>query len=619
MFGKGRIICSLVILALVAGFASADGYQPAPPDPNIWGTSDLQKEFNPNSTYEGRRATFDWFDTDTWYSSDLSPNDAARYTFTYSAAWNDTPNLDYNNLIMINNLDYRNDVDVHVTLDSATSGGCHIVAAHLAVGRWYWCHWGDLRVDGVNITIGQSPGTFNCGWNPFTWAREGHGWITLKDMVLKADAIEGSGRSVTPTQYDPCDANNLDWDPATWTMPWPSKCDVPGALYLKGTTQVIHQEPGFFIRFGRPRGSDCWPALPGGKRSDLYLDSTVTYNGVDANVAPNPDPNWGMGYGTWIRMHANSKLHWGLGASAALCTMEMSAMGELYPGVEIELYPETGYTNPAGGTQKVLMNVGQWHTDPVNNELPSLTASTDPNWTLTFQGLSLVATYADPDAHVIARKVFHNNSAFDGNNAAANASDDAAVDTSKQALLPGNAATMQNVVANVKGINGVMIDIQGLAGTVTAADFTIERSGVSNGGVIGNYSAASGPTTVAVRAGAGVGGSDRVTLIFPDSDADNSKWMRITTAANANTGLAAADVCYIGLAVGETGNSSSNFEIDANDRYGTRQNPHDFLDPAPVNDAYDFDRDKDVGGNDRYIQRQHATDFLNDLAVITAP
>lgn len=45
-------------------------------------------------------------------------------------------------------------------------------------------------------------------------------------------------------------------------------------------------------------------------------------------------------------------------------------------------------------------------------------------------GLTLTA------ATVVDRKLFYNNSSFDGNNAAANASDDAAIAIDKSALLP---------------------------------------------------------------------------------------------------------------------------------------------------------------------------------------
>ncbi len=253
----------------------------------------------------------------------------------------------------------------------------------------------------------------------------------------------------------------------------------------------------------------------------------------------------------------------------------------------------------------------------------------DPVWLYKLSDGTVVLFGPAPDlgafeaeytwATVVACHVFHNNSSWDGNDATANVNDDNAIDTSKSALLPGNTATFANYIPNVKGINGIMVDIQNIGGTVFASDFIIERSGVSDGEVIGNYSAASGPTGVLQRAGAGVSGSTRVHLIFPDSDADNSKWMRITVKANANTGLTSPYVFYFGLAVGETGNSAANTYVNASDRLGCRANPHHFLDLAPVTDEYDFNRDRYVNATDRLIQRAHPAHFLNCLKLITAP
>src|SRR5215210_7092810 len=73
---------------------------------------------------------------------------------------------------------------------------------------------------------------------------------------------------------------------------------------------------------------------------------------------------------------------------------------------------------------------------------------------------------------VTARSVLYNHSAFDGNDPAADARDAAAVAPDKTALLPGQTATFANYTSYTRGINGIMVDVVGLAGRpVTAADF----------------------------------------------------------------------------------------------------------------------------------------------------
>ena len=64
---------------------------------------------------------------------------------------------------------------------------------------------------------------------------------------------------------------------------------------------------------------------------------------------------------------------------------------------------------------------------------------------------------------VTLRHIFYNNSAFDGNESAADADDDLAIAPDKQALLPGQTAGFANYTSYARGINGIMVDIDGLA------------------------------------------------------------------------------------------------------------------------------------------------------------
>ncbi len=235
------------------------------------------------------------------------------------------------------------------------------------------------------------------------------------------------------------------------------------------------------------------------------------------------------------------------------------------------------------------------------------------------------STDPDPQPHptvaatVVGRYVFYNDSIYDGNDPAANSTDDTAVDTSKSALLPGETASFDNYITYVSGINGIMIDIAGSGASVTADDFEVRLSGVNGGDSVDDYLAGPTPISVTVREGAGVDGSDRITLIFADTDAYNSQWMQITVKANANTGLGSDDVFYYGLAIGDTGDSTTEALVNDADREGARANPHTGFDPANATDAYDFNRDSNVNATDRLIIRSHETTLVDALKMITAP
>lgn len=589
MLGK-RVLVTGLALVLLAGIAAAqDTYYP-PGDAN------------------GQYGTFDWFAVNAWQSANLTTDPNFPYLFTWSAFWNGQNQVHENHM-------YYEPALGFTTMTSATALCPRVVMSLWGVGRWFWDHYDDVRVDDMNVSNGT-----NCdgGWNPIDINREGYGYMTMDDTDYDGEAIEFGRKTPPPFQPDPADPNNTG-DPNTWTKPYPARFYADGGMMVfKGATNLAYnKEDGynnnhFFIRIGRGSSSDTWPGNEsnGGRFCHFVLEgSSVNVTCGDGGDA---DPNTGGN----LFLKAAPVLEYRIDAGG-VSTLVANGSANLEPGCNIKM--KFLGAPPAGLTTYDLIQTGVWGTSygPANT-IPNVNPNSDnPGmWSYAIVGNKLVATYNPVGANVVNVEVFHNNSFYDGNNAAANASDDNAIDTSKSALLPGGASAIANVVANKAGINGIMVDIAGLAGVVTAADFTITRSGVSNGGAIGDYGASAAPTTVATRAGAGKFGSDRVTLIFPDSAADNSKWLRITVAANANTGLGAPYVFLYGNAIGETDAGDGSFAVDAADRLNIRDNPHTFVNPAPVTDEHDLDRDKFVDAGDRLICRDNSTSFLTDLQVI---
>ncbi len=222
-----------------------------------------------------------------------------------------------------------------------------------------------------------------------------------------------------------------------------------------------------------------------------------------------------------------------------------------------------------------------------------------------------------PEAEVVGRHVFYNGSSFDAYDSGAGASDDEAIAPDKAALLPGQTATRANYTSYSRGINGIMIDIDALPpGADPDADDFRFRTG--NGNDLALWTEPQDPPEVTVRRGAGVGGSDRLTLIWPDNTIQK-QWLQVTVRTTFDTGLAEAEVFYFGNAVGESGNSTTDAKVNAFDILGARDNQRNFLDPAPIDFAYDFDRDASVDATDMLIARNHQTHFLNALRLITVP
>ncbi len=224
----------------------------------------------------------------------------------------------------------------------------------------------------------------------------------------------------------------------------------------------------------------------------------------------------------------------------------------------------------------------------------------DPaNWdvTETFGGTPGAYNTATTAA-VVNRFVFYNNSAFD---TAGGATDDDAIAPDKTALLPEQTPWFANYTSYVRGLNGILIDIDNAAGLLTAEDFQFKAG--NDGNPAGWQTPAEEPEII-VRPTAGVNDSDRVTIIFEDYLIRN-QWLQVTVLANQNTGLAAADVFYFGNAIADVGDSQTDAIVNPVDVTETRDHPHHFYDPASIDSPYDFNRDRRVDLTDIMIARNH--------------
>jgi hypothetical protein len=155
------------------------------------------------------------------------------------------------------------------------------------------------------------------------------------------------------------------------------------------------------------------------------------------------------------------------------------------------------------------------------------------------------------DVSVSARHLFYNNSNFDGYDPLAGEADDNAIDPGKQALLPGQPITEGNYSGYSRGINGIMIDIVALdaeyAPDIGDFDVRVNESPDTNAWM--NIPAGG----VDIRRGAGVDGSDRITLVWSDGEIRN-RWIEVTAKSDANggaLGLGADDLFYFASVVGD--------------------------------------------------------------------
>ena len=178
---------------------------------------------------------------------------------------------------------------------------------------------------------------------------------------------------------------------------------------------------------------------------------------------------------------------------------------------------------------------------------------------VSFDGLnqSVPATVTidvPPTGPISGRHVFYNNSSLDGQDPAAEAQDDNAIATEKWALLPLQTLSPGKVFAGAQGINGLMIDIDGVgdAANLGPDDFVVRTGteGDPSGWDVLELVDNERVPGVSVREGDGVGGSDRVTLTWPDGTLTNT-YVQVTVLDNGHTGLAEPDVFYVASQVGD--------------------------------------------------------------------
>jgi hypothetical protein len=197
-------------------------------------------------------------------------------------------------------------------------------------------------------------------------------------------------------------------------------------------------------------------------------------------------------------------------------------------------------------------------------------------------------------------------------------SDDNAIAPDKTAYLPGGGtATFAAVSSYTRGINGIMVDVSGPHGAISASDFIFK---VGRNNTPSAWATATAPTTVTTRAGAGLGGSDRVELLWADN-AVQKLWLEVVVkgndalgSSNTNTGLASSYVFYFGNGLADAGNNNSGaFQTTSADEVGARNNPTNLALPATRSNVYDYNRTGQVDSSDQIVARNNLTSLGNQL------
>ncbi len=174
----------------------------------------------------------------------------------------------------------------------------------------------------------------------------------------------------------------------------------------------------------------------------------------------------------------------------------------------------------------------------------------------------------------------------------------------KSVLLPNATANFTNVTSYTGGINELMIDVTNASATYGAGDFVFR---VGQSGDPYTWSLGPAPASVSVTAGAGTGGSSRVTLRW-NAGAIINQWLQVIFTP-------ASDTFYVGNLVGDLGN----LQVTAATETTVRTHSTTLLSPATITNIYDFNRDGRVDATDQLVARAAAGATLTALAAPPVP
>jgi len=231
----------------------------------------------------------------------------------------------------------------------------------------------------------------------------------------------------------------------------------------------------------------------------------------------------------------------------------------LKPGTRADIQGIVNYFNEVLDDAVIEENLGGLQIEDLGAGLHRITLAVNVPITFDIDGISLnasvegaivaTATIAEP-AQVVNRFVYH--SGFSGSGTPP----DNAIDTVKVLAKEGSGPTAlseANLINTSRGVNGVVLDIQGLGngGALSASDFDVQVSpqGAFDSGANPPAAWAAGPAPSSVTVTAG--SPDRIRIEWPNGSITN-RWLRLTVKANENTGLTSPESYYIGHLLGET-------------------------------------------------------------------
>ncbi|MFN9591958.1 MAG: hypothetical protein ACK56G_04545, partial [Pirellulaceae bacterium] len=267
-------------------------------------------------------------------------------------------------------------------------------------------------------------------------------------------------------------------------------------------------------------------------------------------------------------------------------------------------------TASIGSVVKNANGTWNWSYTPtaaISNQTVTITGTDEDGGssTATFQITALVT--------ITNSKVFYNGSGFESTGGVSGA-----LDSGKQLLRASGSAqttTFANVINYSRGINGVILDVAGLAASsLTVDDFIFRMSPQGASGTQNPSTWVSAPAPMAIDVTAVADQPSRARLEWADGVITN-RWLQIIVKANANTGLTERDVYYLGHALGEV-NGVAPYRLTSADLSAVQVSISTAI--VPITDMRDVNKDRRITSADfSFLQSRVSNSVL--IGNITIP
>ncbi|MBI4580294.1 MAG: lamin tail domain-containing protein, partial [Planctomycetes bacterium] len=495
-----------------------------------------------------------------------------------------------------------------LTLTDPNNGNANVTAGGILGG-----HTGQVHVNTDGVTAGA-----------FAFSYRVSDGVDLSNTATVRVYVQGGEVIITEVMYNPANEPDNQWE-------WVEVKNLTGSAVTLSAMYdaTMNTDHDLNLSGKSVAANDTVLLAPGGASGDIPGGGRT---GAEFLTEWSPLPSGKVVWAaSWPALNNSGDSILLFDAAGRLLDMvEYQADGVNWPVTAVTGGSESIYVTCGNMTAVGNDNYASWELSADGVDNAWATPDTEGGLNDSDVGSPATEPACVPPTSIEARKLFYNQSFYDGNKVAidpapiagANNDDADAIDNgglfatvnwpAKTPLMTGGGqATLANWSGYDKGINGLIYDVANPTATPVVGDFVFHNIGKA-GTVVPAPGNLVVPTAFATQDLGG--GVTRVLMTFTGL---TNTWLRVEVGTGF--GLAASEVHYWGNAAGDTGqgNTVPNILVSPTDEIWVRTHPTTPLARSPVQDMADVTKDGIASPTDQIYVRTHPSTPLNAVKMIT--